>query len=131
MEINWYPGHMARAKRLLADQLRRVDVVLELCDARLPWSSRNPDLNQMLRCKARLGDRAKMSWPYHVGHLYQCLRDCIVARFGEAAQPLLDQALKQFAVQFGKQALALVFEYADMDYGKLTDYEPMPKRMPR
>ncbi|MCI5932258.1 MAG: ribosome biogenesis GTPase YlqF, partial [Faecalibacterium sp.] len=36
MDINWYPGHMAKAKRLLADQLSRVDVVVELCDARLP-----------------------------------------------------------------------------------------------
>ncbi len=35
MDINWYPGHMARAKRLLAQQLGRVDVVIELCDARL------------------------------------------------------------------------------------------------
>ena len=54
MEINWYPGHMARAKRLLSDQLSRVDVVIELCDARLPFSSRNPVLNQMLRNKARV-----------------------------------------------------------------------------
>ena len=38
MEINWYPGHMARAKRLLAEQLSRVDAVIELCDARLPLS---------------------------------------------------------------------------------------------
>ncbi|MFR6026331.1 MAG: hypothetical protein ACLUMK_07295 [Christensenellales bacterium] len=35
-KINWYPGHMARAKRALADQLSRVDVVVELCDARIP-----------------------------------------------------------------------------------------------
>lgn len=54
MEINWYPGHMARAKRLLADQLGRVDVVLELCDARLPDSSRNPDLERLIRGKSRV-----------------------------------------------------------------------------
>ncbi len=54
MDINWYPGHMARAKRLLADQLRRVDVVLELCDARLPDSSRNPDLERMIAGKNRV-----------------------------------------------------------------------------
>ena len=47
MDINWYPGHMARAKRLLTDQLSRVDVVIELCDARLPFSSRNPDLMRL------------------------------------------------------------------------------------
>ena len=43
--INWYPGHMARAKRKLAEQLSRVDVVVELCDARIPRASRNPDLS--------------------------------------------------------------------------------------
>ena len=54
MQINWYPGHMAKAKRLLQEQVARVDAVIELCDARLPYSSRNPALNQMLRNKARV-----------------------------------------------------------------------------
>lgn len=54
MEINWYPGHMARAKRLLSDQLSRVDVVIELCDARLPRSSRNPDLKRLTDKKQRV-----------------------------------------------------------------------------
>jgi len=52
--INWYPGHMARAKRKLADQLSRVDVVVELCDARIPRASRNPDLNDLVKNKKRL-----------------------------------------------------------------------------
>ncbi len=52
--INWYPGHMAKAKRLLADQLGRCDVVIELCDARLPYSSRNPDLGRMTGGKKRI-----------------------------------------------------------------------------
>lgn len=54
LEINWYPGHMAKAKRLLIDQLRRVDVVIELCDARLPHASRNPDLDRLLAGKKRV-----------------------------------------------------------------------------
>ena len=54
MDINWYPGHMAKAKRLLADQLSRVDVVVELCDARLPHSSRNPDLDKLISGKKRV-----------------------------------------------------------------------------
>ena len=54
MEINWYPGHMARAKRLLSEQLSRVDVIIELCDARLPYSSRNPDLIRMTANKDRI-----------------------------------------------------------------------------
>ncbi len=54
MEINWYPGHMAKSKRLLMDQLRRIDVVVELCDARLPYSSRNPELDKLLDGKKRV-----------------------------------------------------------------------------
>ncbi len=54
MDINWYPGHMAKAKRLLADQLGRVDVVVELCDARLPHASRNPDLDKLISGKKRV-----------------------------------------------------------------------------
>ena len=54
MDINWYPGHMAKAKRQLAEQLGRVDVVVELCDARLPYSSRNPDLDKLTSGKKRV-----------------------------------------------------------------------------
>lgn len=53
-KINWYPGHMARAKRLLTEQLGRVDVVVELCDARIPRASRNPDLCALARNKRLL-----------------------------------------------------------------------------
>ncbi len=54
MNIQWYPGHMAKTKRLLAEQLRWVDVVIELGDARLPVSSRNPLLPQLLGSKSKL-----------------------------------------------------------------------------
>ena len=54
MDIQWYPGHMARAKRLLQQQLSKADIAVELCDARIPLSSRNPDLNRLLREKRRI-----------------------------------------------------------------------------
>ncbi len=54
MDINWYPGHMAKAKRELQEQLKKVDVVVELCDARIPSSSRNPDLGRMTAHKKRI-----------------------------------------------------------------------------
>ncbi len=53
-KINWYPGHMARTKRLLQEQIRRIDLIIEVCDARLPHSSRNPDLDRMIGDKRRL-----------------------------------------------------------------------------
>ena len=52
--INWYPGHMAKTRRQLEEQIRRVDLVIELCDARLPYSSRNPDLDQLIGNKRRV-----------------------------------------------------------------------------
>lgn len=54
MTIQWFPGHMAKAKRLLLEQLRWVDVVIELGDARLPESSRNPMLQEMLGDKPKI-----------------------------------------------------------------------------
>ena len=52
--INWYPGHMAKARRLLEDQIKRIDLIIEICDARVPLSSRNPDLAGMTARKRHL-----------------------------------------------------------------------------
>ena len=46
--INWYPGHMARAKREIAEAIKQVDVVVELVDARIPIASRNPILKEII-----------------------------------------------------------------------------------
>ena len=52
--INWYQGHMAKAKRLIEDDLKLIDVVIEVIDARIPISSRNPDLNKMVKNKKKI-----------------------------------------------------------------------------
>lgn len=49
--VNWFPGHMAKTKRLISENIKLVDVVLELVDARLPASSRNPLLQEILGAK--------------------------------------------------------------------------------
>lgn len=54
MSINWYPGHMAKAKRMLADSLKLCDVVIEIVDARAPLASRNPDFDNLFRTKQRI-----------------------------------------------------------------------------
>ncbi|MFW6229993.1 MAG: ribosome biogenesis GTPase YlqF [Halanaerobium sp.] len=46
--IQWYPGHMAKAKRILKDDLKLVDIVIEVADARIPLSSQNPDLRKLI-----------------------------------------------------------------------------------
>lgn len=54
MDIQWFPGHMAKTKRLIAENLKLVDCVIELVDARLPQSSRNPEMDCIAGNKPRL-----------------------------------------------------------------------------
>lgn len=54
MNIQWYPGHMTKAKRQMTDSLKRVDAVLEVLDARIPFSSRNPDFDNIFNNKKRI-----------------------------------------------------------------------------
>ncbi len=54
MQIQWYPGHMAKARRMLQESLKMTDVVVELVDARAPLASRNPDFDDLFRNKPRV-----------------------------------------------------------------------------
>jgi ribosome biogenesis GTPase A len=54
MNIQWYPGHMVKAKRKIAEDLKLVDVVIELLDARIPMSSRNPEVDEIVGNKKRI-----------------------------------------------------------------------------
>lgn len=54
LKIQWYPGHMTKTRRMIADQLKNVDAVCELLDARIPVSSRNPDVDELTAGKPRL-----------------------------------------------------------------------------
>ena len=52
--IQWFPGHMTRTKRQIEKYLKQVDIVAEIVDARIPVSSRNPDLNRLIQNKPRI-----------------------------------------------------------------------------
>lgn len=54
MEYQWYPGHMAKAKRQMQEDLKIIDAVVEILDARIPFSSKNPDIDVMAGNKARI-----------------------------------------------------------------------------
>ncbi|MBQ1793911.1 MAG: ribosome biogenesis GTPase YlqF [Peptostreptococcaceae bacterium] len=54
LHINWYPGHMKKTKDLVRNNLKLVDVVVELLDARIPYSSRNPDIDKFVGTKPRV-----------------------------------------------------------------------------
>ena len=54
MNINWFPGHMAKTRKQITDDLKLVDVVIEILDARIPISSQNPEIKQILRGKKKI-----------------------------------------------------------------------------
>lgn len=54
MNYQWYPGHMTKAKRMMEENIKLIDLIIEVVDARIPISSRNPDIDQLGKNKARL-----------------------------------------------------------------------------
>lgn len=54
MQVQWYPGHMTKAKRMMQEDIKLIDLVIELLDARIPLSSRNPDIDELAKGKSRL-----------------------------------------------------------------------------
>lgn len=54
MNIQWYPGHMTKAKRMMQEDIKLIDIVIELLDARVPLASRNPDIDSLANNKFRL-----------------------------------------------------------------------------
>ena len=54
MHFQWYPGHMTKARRMMQENIKLIDLIIELVDARIPLSSRNPDIDDMGKNKARL-----------------------------------------------------------------------------
>ena len=67
MHFQWYPGHMTKAKRMMQENIKLIDLVIELVDARVPISSRNPDIDELGKNKARLillnkSDLAEDKW---------------------------------------------------------------------
>ena len=54
VNIQWYPGHMTKAKRMMQEDIKLIDIVIELLDARVPLSSKNPDIDELAKNKFRL-----------------------------------------------------------------------------
>lgn len=91
MNIQWFPGHMAKTRRLITENIKLVDIVIELLDARIPISSRNPEIDQLVSNKPRL----------------------IVLNKSDIADP---QVNKQWKNYFNSQGIRVIF--ADSIKGK-------------
>ncbi|MDO4328269.1 MAG: ribosome biogenesis GTPase YlqF [Lachnospiraceae bacterium] len=84
MNIQWYPGHMTKAKRAMKEDIKLIDLIIELVDARAPLSSRNPDIDELGKGKARLillnksdlaDERVNEQWiAYFLGLGYQVVK---------------------------------------------------------
>lgn len=76
MHFQWYPGHMTKAKRAMQEDIKLIDVVIELVDARIPFSSKNPDINSLAQNKSRIlllnkSDMADPAVMKHWIHYYE------------------------------------------------------------
>lgn len=112
MNIQWYPGHMTKTRRMIADQIKYVDAVCEILDSRIPISSRNPDVDELTAGKPRLvvlnrvdqaDPEATKAWAaYFRGKGYAVLESDAKGgmgtnKFAGAVRELLADKLRQYA----------------------------------
>ena len=125
MNIQWFPGHMTKARRMMEDNMKMVDAVCEIIDARIPMSSRNPDLDSMTAGKPRLiiMNRADQADPeitrrwmtYFKEKGYAVLEtDCKSGKgtnaFGGAVKRLLQDKIEEYAAkgQVGRKLRVMI-----------------------
>ena len=112
MNIQWYPGHMTKTRRMIAEQIKNVDAVCEILDSRIPVSSRNPDVDELTAGKPRLvvlnrvdqaDPEATKRWAaYFRGKGYAVLESDAkggmgTAKFAAAVRELLADKLRAYA----------------------------------
>ncbi|MEG2731860.1 MAG: ribosome biogenesis GTPase YlqF [Clostridium sp.] len=106
MNIQWYPGHMTKAKRAMKEDIKLIDLVIELVDARIPLGSRNPDIDDLAKGKGRLillnksdlaDERYNEKWTNYFKDKGFCVLK-VNARSGmglKQIQPLVQEACKE------------------------------------
>ena len=112
MNIQWYPGHMTKTRRMIAEQIKNVDAVCEILDSRIPVSSRNPDVDELTAGKPRLvvlnrvdqadPESTKRWAAYFRGKGYAVLESDAkggmgTAKFASAVRELLADKLRAYA----------------------------------
>lgn len=116
-QIQWFPGHMAKTRRLITENLKNVDLIIEVLDARIPYSSRNPELSRLtggkptlvLLNKAALADPAQTRrWAEHYRSANTlCLAiDCITGEGIKSIFPTVQAILKEKLERFESRGMA-------------------------
>ena len=134
MNIQWYPGHMTKTRRMIVDQIKNVDAVCEIIDARIPVSSRNPDIDELTAGKPRLivlnrvdqaDPAATKRWAEHFkAKGYAVLETDAkggvgTAKFAAAVRSLLAEKLKAYAAK-GQNRVVRVMILGIPNVGKST-----------
>ena len=108
--INWYPGHMTKALRQMKEDIKLIDVVIELLDARIPYSSKNPDIDKLTENKKRMillnksdmaDDKLTKLWKEHYEHLGYAVA-VINSKNGNGIKAINDLVLKVCAEKIAK-----------------------------
>ena len=143
MNIQWFPGHMTKAQRMIEDNMKIVDAVCEIIDARIPYSSRNPDIDRLSGTKPRLVilNRVDQADPavtllwrnyFKSQGLYVLETDCKsgkgVNNFAEAIRFVLKDKIEAFAAkgQAGRPIRAMILGIPNV--GKSTFINKVAKR---
>ena len=123
--IQWFPGHMAKTRRMISENLKNVDIVIEILDARIPYSSRNPEITKLtagkptllLLNKASLADPAQNKrWQecYTKDNTYCLLTDCVTGeglnKIGPMVREILAEKLRRYEEKgmIGRRVRAMV-----------------------
>lgn len=115
-DIQWFPGHMAKTRRLIAENLKNVDAVIELLDARIPYSSRNPDVRKLcgnkpvivLLNKASLADPEVTSYwknKYNAPGTVCIETDCITGYGLNKIEPAVKEILKEKSEKYESKGM--------------------------
>lgn len=116
-QIQWFPGHMAKTRRLITENLKNVDLIIEILDARIPYSSRNPELPRLIGSKptllllnkSALADPEKTArWAEHYrSDTVRCLAiDCLSGDGINRILPTVQDILKQKTEKYESRGMA-------------------------
>lgn len=143
MNIQWYPGHMTKTRRMIVDQMKHMDAVCEILDARIPISSRNPDVEELTAGKPRLivlnridlaDPAATRLWgDYFRGRGFAVLEVNAragqgTARFSAAVRELLSEKLAAYAEKGQAGRMIRVMILGIPNVGKSTFINKVAKR---
>ena len=116
ISVQWFPGHMAKTRRMMQSNLKLVDIVVELTDARIPQSSRNPEIDRIVGQKPRVvllnkcdaaGDAITKRWIawYAQQGIPAIATDCRSGKGLNAFLPLVREALKEQIARWEKKGM--------------------------